>query len=54
MLGICLTCGYDANDVEGHHVAGLVNYPTLTVPVCGDCHRVLTAWQRASGIGAGP
>ena len=50
MLGICLTCGLDADDVEDHHVAGRANYPALTVPVCGDCHRVLAAWHRAAGV----
>ncbi len=49
MLGICLTCGHP-DHIEQHHVAGHVNYPSLTVPVCTPCHTVLTAWQRAHGV----
>jgi hypothetical protein len=49
VLGICLTCGHPSN-IEQHHVAGRSNYPTLTVPVCVDCHRILTAWQRGHGV----
>ncbi len=48
MDGLCLTCGVWA-DLEAHHVAGRHNSP-LVVPVCVDCHRILTRWQYAAGI----
>jgi hypothetical protein len=35
--------------LEAHHVAGRRNHP-LTVPVCTDCHCLLSIWQRAAGI----
>lgn len=50
MLGICLTCGRDSDDIEQHHVAGRRNHPTLTVPVGQPCHLLLTGWQRGHGV----
>ena len=49
MTGVCLTCGV-VTDVEAHHVGGRRNWPGLVVPVCPDCHRVLTSWALAAGI----
>src|SRR5215213_3825996 len=49
MEGVCLTCGLYTN-LEAHHVAGRHNHATLTVPVCTDCHRILTHWQLAAGV----
>ncbi len=49
MLGTCLTCG-QFGELHAHHVAGRHNHATLTVPVCLDCHRILTGWQLAAGI----
>lgn len=49
MFGTCLTCGLRA-DLEAHHVAGRHNHQTLTIPVCLDCHRILSSWQRSAGI----
>jgi hypothetical protein len=48
MAGVCLTCCLKG-EVEAHHVAGRRNH-SLTVPVCRDCHRILTNWQLAAGI----
>jgi hypothetical protein len=48
MAGVCLTCCLKG-EVEDHHVAGRRNHP-LTVPVCADCHRILSNWQRAAGV----
>lgn len=48
---VCITCGWVTGDIEQHHVAGRRNYPTFTVPVCADCHLILTKWQRAHGVG---
>src|SRR4051794_41035848 len=45
----CLTCGC-RDRVEMHHVAGRVNFPDLVVPVCLECHLILSNWQSASGI----
>jgi hypothetical protein len=50
MTGTCLTCGLLTTDLEAHHVAGRHNHRTLTVAVCSDCHRVVSTWQRASGV----
>ncbi len=50
MTGTCLTCGLLTTDLEAHHVAGRHNHGTLTVTVCPDCHRILSIWQRASGV----
>ena len=44
----CLTCGSTAS-VQMHHVAGRHNLPDLVVPVCADCHLILTNWQLAAG-----
>ena len=49
MTDWCLTCGQFA-ELEAHHVAGRHNHPTLTVALCPECHRVLSAWQLASGV----
>ena len=49
MEGVCLTCGLYTS-LEAHHIAGRHNHATLTVPVCSDCHRVLSHWQLATGI----
>jgi len=49
MFGTCLTCGF-TTELEAHHVAGRHNHHTLTVPVCLDCHHILSTWQRASGV----
>jgi len=49
MLGTCLTCGF-TTDLQAHHVAGRHDHHTLTVPVCLDCHGLLSTWQRASGV----
>lgn len=45
----CLTCG-SRDRIEMHHVAGRVNFPDLVVPVCLECHLILSNWQSASGI----
>ena len=50
MTGTCLTCGLLTTDLEAHHVAGRHNHRTLIVPVCPDCHHILSTWQRASGV----
>jgi hypothetical protein len=43
----CLFC-HSETAVEGHHVAAGVL--ELTVPLCGSCHRVLTARQHGDGV----
>src|SRR5450756_1676217 len=49
MTDWCLTCGQFA-ELEAHHVAGRHNHRALTVALCPECHRVLSAWQLASGV----
>ncbi len=48
MNGCCLTCGLFA-DLEAHHIAGRGN-SDLVVPVCVECHRILSNWQLSAGI----
>lgn len=36
--------------LEAHHVCGLANDDALTVPVCRNCHAVLTEGQRSAGV----
>lgn len=43
-----LFCGNPAE--EGHHVAGRVNGPDFTVPLCKKCHLKLTRLQRAAEV----
>ncbi len=52
MDAVCLTCG-TRGPVEGHHIAGRYNDKQLVVPVCVECHLILTNWQYASGIELG-
>jgi hypothetical protein len=37
-------------EYEHHHVVGRV-HGTATVRLCTDCHKLVTRWQRAAGIG---
>jgi hypothetical protein len=55
----CLMCGEKNPDVlrlvkrtllDEHHVAGRDNIPDLTVPVCANCHRKLTAALHNEGL----
>ena len=39
----------DRTLLEAHHACGRANDPALTVPVCRNCHAVLTEGQRAAG-----
>jgi hypothetical protein len=50
MTGVCVGCGVLTPNLEAHHVAGQHNHQTLTVPVCIECHRILSGWQLASGV----
>jgi hypothetical protein len=49
MVAVCLTCGRVAS-VQDHHPAGRRNDEHNIVPVCIDCHEILTSWQYAAGI----
>lgn len=55
----CVLCGFtniDAliplgrNILEAHHIVGRANDDELTVPVCSNCHRVLTAGYLDAGV----
>lgn len=55
----CLGCGIANPDVlrlghrsllEQHHVLGAAHAPALTVPVCLNCHAILSAHQRNEGM----
>jgi hypothetical protein len=55
----CTLCGLTTPDaliavrralLEVHHVCGRANDADLTVPVCRNCHAVLTEGQRASSV----
>ena len=54
----CMRCGLatpetliaaDRSILQGHHVCGRANDDGLTVPVCRNCHAILTEGQRAAG-----
>lgn len=36
--------------LEAHHVCGRANDAALTVPVCRNCHAILTEGQQAAGV----
>lgn len=40
--------------LEAHHVCGRANDASLTVPVCRNCHAVLTEGQRSAGVSFDP
>lgn len=55
----CVRCGISEPEtlvpvrrslLEAHHVCGRANDGALTVPVCRNCHAVLTEGQRAAGV----
>lgn len=55
----CVRCGITALEtlvpikrrfLEAHHVCGQVNDDDLTVPVCRNCHAILTEGQQAAGV----
>jgi len=55
----CVRCGISALEtlvplprrfLERHHVCGKANDPDLTVPVCRNCHAILTEGQNAAGV----
>lgn len=55
----CLGCGIPNPEVlrlshrsllERHHVLGAAHAPELTVPVCLNCHAILSAHQRNEGM----
>jgi hypothetical protein len=55
----CLRCGISEPEalvpirrrlLEAHHICGRANDESLTVPVCRNCHAVLTEGQRSAGV----
>lgn len=55
----CVRCGITTLEtlvplkrrfLEDHHVCGQANDAALTVPVCRNCHAVLTERQQAAGV----
>lgn len=36
--------------LEAHHICGAMNENALTVPVCRNCHAVLTEGQQSAGV----
>lgn len=59
----CIICGTKTPEaltlvkrmmLEAHHVAGRAHDDALTVPVCLNCHRVLTEGQNAAGVDFAP
>jgi hypothetical protein len=55
----CVRCGIAALEtlvpikrsiLESHHICARENDPGLTVPVCRNCHAVLTEGQQAAGV----
>ena len=59
----CARCGMTEMDalvsmkrrlLEAHHVCGRANDESLTVPVCRNCHAMLTEGQRSAGVSFDP
>lgn len=59
----CVICGVRTPEaltlvkkskLEAHHVAGRAHDDALTVPVCLNCHRVLTEGQNVAGVDFAP
>lgn len=55
----CVRCGITTPEtlvpmkrrfLEAHHVCGRANDDDLTVPVCRNCHAILTEAQQAAGV----
>lgn len=55
----CVRCGIATPEtlvplkrrfLEDHHACGRANDGTLTVPVCRNCHAILTERQQAAGV----
>ena len=55
----CIRCGITTPEMlvpvkrrflEDHHVCGRANDEALTVPVCRNCHAILTEGQRSAGV----
>lgn len=55
----CVRCGITTPEtlvpvkrrfLEDHHVCGHANDESLTVPVCRNCHAILTEAQHAAGV----
>lgn len=55
----CVRCGITTLEtlvplkrrfLEDHHVCGQSNDDTLTVPVCRNCHAIITERQQAAGM----
>lgn len=55
----CIRCGITTPEtlvparrsfLEAHHVCGKANDAGLTIPVCRNCHAVLTERQQAAGV----
>ncbi len=55
----CVRCGITTLEtlvplkrrfLEDHHVCGHANDESLTVPVCRNCHAILTEGQQAAGV----
>jgi hypothetical protein len=46
ILGRCSVCERTNVPIEQHHVARACYQPEITVPVCLNCHALLSTWQR--------
>jgi len=55
---VCILCRFNLPEgfilvpwslIEAHHVAGRAHEPDLTVPVCKNCHAILTELNRCNG-----
>ncbi len=60
---VCVRCGISEpramvpihrRYLEAHHVCARANDAALTVPVCRNCHAILTEGQRAAGVSFDP
>ena len=60
---ICVLCRFDRPEglvlvpwsmIEGHHVFGKAHNPDVKVPICRNCHAIVTELNRRTGVSMDP
>jgi len=49
----CLACGFASPagaSIERHHILARAHHPGWTVPLCKNCHALVSEWQRGNGV----
>lgn len=53
----CLACGFVSREglsMEAHHLLGRAHHPTLVLPLCRNCHALVSERQRHWGVNLRP